>query len=511
MKKLIVIFFSAALGISFLFIGFGSYYGKSYLLKIGKTKISNDQFSAKFDDYKDENNLNNLSDQEVLITKIQFLNNYVNELVFDEYLKNKISISENSKKIILKKSLNNDEMFRNLDESTLQNYLKEITDGINADIFNNTLNAQDLVKLDINPAILKEKELNIFEINNLNNVSNKNYEKEFFENYDMYEVFIDKYDLKKFIEEKIITQELLNNYYNDNITNYTENNNYTYEQIISDEQEIIDFEIVKNQENIQYKLFENVDEDLILPKVKLQLENIDIGEVSIAIPIGEKFFYVKKRAFNEKKLLKFVDVKDEIKKEIIITELSEFDYIENKEDLINYRVDNIYYSNSFNFLENIPSEFNFINFNTLEGQSIKEDFLYDYSVIEIEKNDLSNVIKNKFLLSHSIFKENIEKNHKIDDLKNMGNIKVNYFTDSLTIKGFFISEEDLENIVSIKEDELLKIVLPNEVIYLKINSYSSIDPINIKQNIVNLIYSQIIEQVKKEIDIEINNDQLLKL
>ena len=39
-KKLIVIIFSAALGISFLFIGFGSYVGKNYVLKVGNQKIS---------------------------------------------------------------------------------------------------------------------------------------------------------------------------------------------------------------------------------------------------------------------------------------------------------------------------------------------------------------------------------------------------------------------------------------------------------------------------------------
>ena len=41
------------------------------------------------------------------------------------YNDEKISISDNSKKVVLKKSLNNDEMFRNLDEASLQNYLKE--------------------------------------------------------------------------------------------------------------------------------------------------------------------------------------------------------------------------------------------------------------------------------------------------------------------------------------------------------------------------------------------------
>ena len=39
MKKLIVIFFSAALGISFLFIGFGSYFGQSHIIKVGDIKL----------------------------------------------------------------------------------------------------------------------------------------------------------------------------------------------------------------------------------------------------------------------------------------------------------------------------------------------------------------------------------------------------------------------------------------------------------------------------------------
>ena len=42
---------------------------------------------------------------------------------------------EGAEKSILKKSLNNDEMFRNLDEASLQNYLKEIEGNIYIDLF----------------------------------------------------------------------------------------------------------------------------------------------------------------------------------------------------------------------------------------------------------------------------------------------------------------------------------------------------------------------------------------
>ena len=99
---------------------------------------------------------------------------------------------------------------------------------------------------------------------------------------------------------------------------------------------------------------------------------------------------------------------------------------------------------------------------------------------------------------------NIDKDHEMNKLKNKGTVKVNYFTDSLTIKGFFISKNDLENVVSIKNDELLKIILPNEVIYLKVKSYGKIDPINIKQNIVNQI-----SQATTDVPIEMGDRPIL--
>ena len=100
MKKLIIIFFSAALGISFLFIGFGSYVSTSHVIKLGNTKITTNEFNEAYDNYKVENEISNLSDDQDLYTKIQFLNEFINELAYEEFLNEKIAISENSKKII---------------------------------------------------------------------------------------------------------------------------------------------------------------------------------------------------------------------------------------------------------------------------------------------------------------------------------------------------------------------------------------------------------------------------
>ena len=62
-----------------------------------------------------------------------------------------------------------------------------------------------------------------------------------------------------------------------------------------------------------------------------------------------------------------------------------------------------------------------------------------------------------------------------------------------------------------KKDDLLKIILPNEVVYLSVNDTNSIQPLEIKQNIINQIYSNIINQIKKDLEIEVNNQQLLQL
>ena len=110
------IIFSAALGISFLFIGFALLW-QSHAIKVGDIKITTSEFSRQYENYKIEKQLSGLSEEEELYSKIQFVNQYVNQLVFEEYLNKKIQISDNSKKVVLKNSLNNEEMFNNLDEA----------------------------------------------------------------------------------------------------------------------------------------------------------------------------------------------------------------------------------------------------------------------------------------------------------------------------------------------------------------------------------------------------------
>ncbi len=510
-KKLIVIIFSAALGISFLFIGFGSYVGKNYVLKVGNQKISTSEFSRAYENYKSENNLSNLSEQEELFSKIQFTNEYVNELVFLNYLDEKISISENSKKVVLKKSLNNDEMFRNLDEASLQNYLKEIEGNIYIDLFNDSLDAQALVSHEINPDLLIEKELNIYEIKNDDNLPNYQLEEDFYSNYELYEISINEISLKNYIQEELLTDDVINKYYEANINKFIEPKNYSYEQIILDNISNKNFNELKQSDDSQLKLFENVDEKLILPQILEALEKLSIGDVGNNIKIGEKYFFVKLLSLEEEYQKKLKDVYDDVVTTLTKLEIENFIISNDIKNLDSYITNQIFFSNSFNFLENIPDQYSFINFNQSSGEIKKDNFLFQFNVKKIFKEDLPFDFKEKFLISFSNYKKNTDISHNDELLKKAGTVKVNYFTDSLTIKNNLIEPEILEKIIIIKKDQKLKVVLPNEVIYLDLNSLGSIDSLNIKQNIVNLIYSKIIKEIKDTLDIEVDNEQLLQL
>ena len=241
------------------------------------------------------------------------------------------------------------------------------------------------------------------------------------------------------------------------------------------------------------------------------MDILNLNEVSSPIQIGEKYFYVKLIEAREQKIKNFDEVKEEINEMLIQNEIDNFDTNNITDQMTKYKDSFIFYSNTFNFLENIPNEFHFINFNDFNNSLIHEKKLIEYNVKNSDITELSSEIKLKFIESYDIYKEDNIQSHSEDDLIKTGSVQVNYFTDSLTIKGFFLSEEDLEKVVTIKENNLLKVSLPNEVIYLKIKEISKIDPLNIKQNIVNLIYSTIINEIKNNYEIEVNNQEILKL
>ena len=165
-------------------------------------------------------------------------------------------------------------MFRNLDEASLQNYLKEIEGNIYIDLFNDSLDARTLVCHEINPDLLIEKELNIYEIKNDDNLLNYQLEEDFYSNNELYEISINEISLKNYIQEELLTDDIINEYYEANINKFIEPKNYTYEQIILDSISNKNFNELKQSDDSQFKLFEKVDEKLILPQIIEILEKL---------------------------------------------------------------------------------------------------------------------------------------------------------------------------------------------------------------------------------------------
>ena len=137
------------------------------------------------------------------------------------------------------------------------------------DLFNDSLDAQALVSHEINPDLLIEKELNIYEIKNDDNLPNYQLEEDFYSNYELYEISINEISLKNYIQEELLTDDIINEYYEANINKFIEPKNYTYEQIILDNISNKNFNELKQSDDSQFKLFEKVDEKLILSLIHI--------------------------------------------------------------------------------------------------------------------------------------------------------------------------------------------------------------------------------------------------
>ena len=54
------------------------------------------------------------------------------------------------------------------------------------------------------------------------------HEEEFFENYEIYKIELNNYDLKQYVEEELITSEIINQYFEENTEEFIEPKRYTY-------------------------------------------------------------------------------------------------------------------------------------------------------------------------------------------------------------------------------------------------------------------------------------------
>ena len=114
--KIVTILFSFLLGGSFLFMGFNRFISPDYILKVEDEKISTQEFARLYDIYKSDLKLNDLKPQEDIVTKINYLNQLIDEIVLKKYLKSKIQLNDKSLMTILKKSLGEDQNIKNLNQ-----------------------------------------------------------------------------------------------------------------------------------------------------------------------------------------------------------------------------------------------------------------------------------------------------------------------------------------------------------------------------------------------------------
>ena len=169
------------------------------------------------------------------------------------------------------------------------------------------------------------------------------------------------------------------------------------------------FNEMKQSDDSQFKLFEKVDEKLILPQILEILEKLSIGDEGNNIKIGEKYFFVKLLSFEEEYQKKLEDVYEDVVATLTKLEIENFIITNDVKNLDSYSTNQIFFSNSFNFLENIPDQYSFINFNQSSGEIKKDNFLFQFNVQNIFKEDLPLDFKEKFLNSFSNYKKNIKK------------------------------------------------------------------------------------------------------
>ena len=89
------------------------------------------------------------------------------------------------------------------------------------------------------------------------------------------------------------------------------------------------------------------------------LKKLNVGDESESIKVGEKFFYIKLLSFKDEYQLNLKDVYEDIMNTLTQLEIANFEMTEEIKNIDSYSTNQIFFSNSFNFLENIPDQYNF--------------------------------------------------------------------------------------------------------------------------------------------------------
>ena len=153
--KIITIFFSSLLAASFLFMGFNRFISPDYILKIDNEAVTVEEFNQLFSNYKSSLGLQQLSPQEEIVSKINYINQLINDRSLKKYLSEKIQLNEESVMVILKKSLAENEDINAISSTQLQEVLDNLKDEISKEIFINNLEANLFRDIDIDEKMIK--------------------------------------------------------------------------------------------------------------------------------------------------------------------------------------------------------------------------------------------------------------------------------------------------------------------------------------------------------------------
>ncbi|MAV83052.1 MAG: hypothetical protein CMI90_06290 [Pelagibacteraceae bacterium] len=508
--KIVTILFSFLLGGSFLFMGFNRFISPDYILKVEDEKISTQEFARLYDIYKSDLKLNDLKPQEDIVTKINYLNQLIDEIVLKKYLKSKIQLNDKSLMTILKKSLGEDQNIKNLNQTQIQTIMDNLKNEVSKEIFLKSLEAELFRNINLDSKILKEKQLEIFKLKekqiNLNEQQIYDYDA----NVSNYKIELIKVNLKKFVIESIINEEIINNYYEENKNLFTTNAKYSYEQIIINDTSSYKekFEDYKNDNNI-YDKFSNIEESKIIPNILKVLKKLKENEKSNIFEVGNLKYIIKLNKLDKQKIQTKEEVKNLIINNISKEEIASIDSI-NINTINNSLIENeIIYTNDFLFNENLDYEINESN----QSGSFKDDeYFIEYKISKIELADIPENNKNK-LISQYTYYEEINKIDAIDikeeDLEKINKVRVNYFTSSAKINNELLSEDQLNRLILIKNNEPIKINIKNKIYVIKQVEETLVEKEEIENLILNVFYKDLLNGIKSQYLIEVNNLKLL--
>ncbi|MDC1316098.1 hypothetical protein N8251_01810, partial [Alphaproteobacteria bacterium] len=237
------------------------------------------------------------------------------------------------------------------------------------------------------------------------------------------------------------------------------------------------------------------------------------NEESEIIKIGNLNYILKLKEIKIEEVISKEKAKEEIIEKIVLKEINNIDELE-LDKVDNKLIEKEYfYSDSFLFEKNLNKPKYKIFENEKSGVFIDQDNYYEYRVDIISNNIIPKEQKNIFIqryLNYNDQKENEVKYYQDQDLQEISTENINYFSRSLKLEDNNLTNEQLENIVLIKKDKSIKIVLEKDIYILNYLEDYLVDSKQIQNLIINIFYNELLNSIKLLYEIEINSELLLQ-